>query len=306
MPVELSQYFCIPLAESNPMLHEIQKHLDQLMLETNNRENPAFEGYSPFEMEHILYDTFGDMSPIQLQHLTENEYNTIPMLSQIKYLVNLIAEAGELKLTAKGFLPTQIVSDIYNQGFIKDKYIETGFIKLFKETDFSAISLTRMLPVMAGIVKKRKNHLSLTKSGEKTITDNYKLLRLILETMGHKFNWAYFDLYGSDKIGQLGYGFSLILLHKYGDEKRVDGFYADKYFTAFPGLLAPLPPGIYKNEFAGCYALRTFERFLNYFGVIEYKRNRMESETMVQKTPLFDKLIKLLPHKATASTAIFN
>jgi len=288
------------------MLSEIQKHLEQLMLEKNNRGNPAFEGYSSIEMEHILYDTFGDKSPIQLQHLTENEYNTIPMLRQIKYLVNLIAETGELKLTAKGYLPTKVVSDIYNQGFIRDEYIETGFMKLYKETDCSVISLTRILIVMAGIVKKRKNKLSLTKSGEKTITDNYKLLRLILETMGHQFNWAYFDLYGSNSIGQLGYGFSLMLLHKYGDEKRLDGFYADKYFTAFPDLLAPLPPEAYKNEYAGCYALRTFERFLSYFGVIEYKRNRKVSETMVQKTPLFDKLIKILPHKVTASIAIFN
>lgn len=288
------------------MLNEIQKHLDQLMQETNQRGNPAFEGYSPFEMEHILYDAFGANSPIQLQKLAESEYKAIPMLNQIKFLVQLIAGAGELKLTAKGFLPTKVVSAIYNQGFIKDEYIEAGFVKLYKETDFSAISLTRMLIEMAGIDKKRNNKLSLTKSGEKTITDNHQLLKLILETFGHKFNWAYFDLHKSQNIGQLGFGFSLILLHHYGDEKRPDSFYADKYFTAFPALLAPLPPEAYKYEYAGCYALRTFERFLNYFGVIEYNQDRMGTETMVQKTELFDKLIQILPHKPAQSEAIFN
>jgi hypothetical protein len=159
---------------------------------------------------------------------------------------------------------------------------------------------------MAGIVKKRNNKLSLTKSGEKTITDNFNLLKLILETFGNRFNWAYFDLYGSNKIGQLGYGFSLILLHKYGDAKRLDGFYADKYFTAFPDLLAPLPPEGYKNEYAGCYTLRTFERFLNYFGVIEYEKSRMRIDNKVQKTALFDRLIKITPPRPVASSARFN
>lgn len=288
------------------MQDDIQKHLDQLMREINNRGNPDFEGYTPIEMEHILYATFGVNSPIQLQALTEDEYSQIPMLSQLRFLAKLIAEAGELKLTAKGYLPTKVVSAIYNQGFIKDEFIESGLYKLYKETDCNAISLSRILLEMSGIVKKRNNKLSLTKSGEKTISDNGKLLKLILETFGNKFNWAYFDLHGSNNIGQLGYGFSLILLHKYGEEKRVDNFYADKYFTAFPGLLAPMPPESNKNKYARCYTLRTFERFLAYFGVIDYEHGRYRVDNMVQKTALFDKLIKIIPPRPVASTAIFN
>ncbi len=116
-------------------LEELQKHLDKIMNEENNRGLPNFEGYSPIEMEYILYDTFGENSPIQLLKLSESDYNNIPILNQIKYLLQLIDEKGELKLTTKGFLPTKVVSDIYDQGFIKDEMIESGISKLYKETD---------------------------------------------------------------------------------------------------------------------------------------------------------------------------
>ena len=48
-------------------LKDIQKHLDQIMSEQNNKSITEFEGYSPFEMHQILHFTFGKDSPIQLQ-----------------------------------------------------------------------------------------------------------------------------------------------------------------------------------------------------------------------------------------------
>ncbi|KQC14267.1 MAG: hypothetical protein APR63_14790 [Desulfuromonas sp. SDB] len=281
-------------------LEEIQRYIDKIINEQNNQGIPDFEGYSPFEMYQLLNFTFGSNSPIQLQKLCDNDYQKIPFLNQIKYLIDLIAKKGEMKLTSKGFLPTKIVSEIYSQGFLKEEYIERGISKLYKETDSITINLTRIIIEIAGLVKKRNKKLSLTKKGEKMVSDNDKLFREIFKTYTTKFNWTYYDGYGENQIGQLGFGFSLILLNRYGTKKRIDKFYADKYFIAFPDLI--------ENEFSSstvtgyksssnCYSLRTFDRFLDYFGLIKIEKVKKPGciDKYITKTEIMDKLIKCLP-----------
>ena len=132
----------------------LQKHIDEAIKAQNNRPTPHFEGYSPAEMHQILYYTFGAESQLQLKTATDEDYRRVPILSQVKYLAGLIEESGALKLTAKGFLPTKVVADIYQQGFLKEDHIESGIYKLYKETDAITINLTRILIEMAGLVKK--------------------------------------------------------------------------------------------------------------------------------------------------------
>ena len=270
------------------------------MNEQNNQGLPDFEGYSPIEMRHILYDPFGDYSPIRLLKLTDSDYKNIPILNQIKYLAKLVDKVVELKLTNKSFLPTKIVADIYNQRFLKDELIESGISKLYKETDSSTINLTRILLEISGLAKKRHNKLSLTKTGKKLLNDNFKLLLLIFKTFGTKFNWAYYDGYGQNNIGQLGFGFSLILLKKYGDKKQIDKFYSQKYFQAFPDLIDNSPPTKFGYELErpnNCYSIRTFDRFLDYFGLIKIEKDKKwDADKYITKTELFDKLIKCTPH----------
>ena len=282
------------------MTKELQKHIDKIIREQNSNGLPEFEGYSPFEMESVLYNTFGKNSPIRFLELSESEYRNIPILNQIKYLLQLIEKQGEIKLTNKGFLPTKIVAEIYKQGFIKDELIELGISKLYKETDAIAINLTRILMEISGLAKKRNNKLSLTKKGKTILGNDFDLLLLIFETFGNKFNWAYYDEYGENNIGQLGFGFSLILLSKYGNEKRADKFYSDKYFKAFPQLINDSLDPIFGTveEYAGsCYSVRTFERFLEYFGIIRIERGiKFIDKIFIFKTELFDRLIKITPH----------
>lgn len=281
-------------------IDDIQRHINAMMNERNDRGIDDFEGYSPFEMETILHFTFSLNSPIQLQRPNDLDFKRIPLLNQIRYLTDLIAKKGELKLTQKGFLPTNVVSDLYAQGFIKDELVESRISKLYKEEDCMIINLTRILIELSGLVKKRNGKLSLTKSAEKVLSDNYEFLRLIFMTFAIKFNWAYYDGFGENRIGQLGYGFTLILLSKYGQEKRPDSFYAEKYFRAFPRLLESLEPHYDTLEgwSTRCYSVRTFERFLDYFGLIliEKEGKRLDSKTYITKTDLYDKLIKSTPH----------
>ena len=281
-------------------LKDIQRNIDQVMNEQNNRPIADFEGYSPFEMHKILHFTFAIDSPLKLQKLSDTDYTKIPILNQIKYLTDLIDKNGEIKLTKQGFLPTKIVSELYSQGFLKDEYIEKGISKLYKETDSMTINLSRILLELAGFIKKRNGKLSLTKSSEKILGNNEELLRQIFLTITNKFNWAYYDGYGENQIGQLGYGFSLILLSKYGRERRLDSFYAERYFKAYPRLLDSIEPnyGTLERYSTNCYSVRTFDRFLNYFGLIniEEERKGFDSIKYISKTDIYDRLIKCTPH----------
>lgn len=278
---------------------DIQKQVEQLMREQNNRRIVDFEGHSPTEMNVILYATLAAESPIKLQKLTEADYQLIPLLNQIRYLVNWLHDNGEIKLTAKGFLPTKIVADLYGQGFMKDEFIDSGLFKLYKETDSDFIHLSRIMLEISGLVKKRNGKLSLTKASQKTIADNDALLRLLITTFANKLNWAYFDGFQEERIGQLGWGFSLILLAKYGHEKQLNSFYSQKYFRAFPTLLKDLTPTYYSLDRYGahCYSTRTFDRFLEYFGLVHIEEvgKGVDSVTYISRTELFDRLITYVP-----------
>ncbi len=280
-------------------LEELNKRLRKIQNEQNNQGLSKFEGYSPMEMQYILYDTFGKNSSIQLMELSDADFKKIPLLNQAKYLMQLVDKSGELKLTAKGFLRTKVVADIYNQEFIKEELIESGIYKLYKETDAKSINLTRILLEISGLCKKRHNKLSLTKKGTEAFNDDYKLLKSLIITFSTKFNWAYFDRYGENPIGQLGFGFSLILLNKYGSTKQLDSFYGKKYLKAFPILLNEIDHigyGTKEKHFFSCYSVRSFDRFLDYFGLIKIDSGLLwSSEKFIKKTQLFDKLIKVRP-----------
>ncbi|CAG2532822.1 hypothetical protein MAR621_03016 [Maribacter dokdonensis] len=282
-------------------IKDIQRHIDQVMNEQNNRSIQEFEGYSPFEMHHILNLTFETNSPISFQKLADSDYATIPIHNQIKYYLDLIKKTCEIKLTAKGFLPVKIVKDIYAQGYLEEPLFATGTYQLYKESDSMTVNLTRLLGELSGLTKKRNGKLSLTKKGENITSDNFELFKLIFKTITTKFNWAYYDGYGDNQIGQLGFGFSLVLLHIYGETKRQDTFYVEKYFNAFPDLVDSLPLSDFATpteQATSCYSLRTFDRFLDYFGLVQIKTvgEKWKPDKYIIKTDIFDKLIKVRPH----------
>ncbi|MFA5848867.1 MAG: hypothetical protein WC833_03210 [Bacteroidales bacterium] len=259
---------------------------------------PEFEGYSPAEMHMILYSTFEESSPIQLQKLSEVEYNKIPIFLQVRHIAQTLLKDGEIRLTAVGNLPMNIVAELYPLG-VSDWFIESGKSKYIREQDSLSVQLARILIEQMGVAKKRNNVLSLTKAGAKIFSDYSVLLPLLMETFGRRFNWAYFDAFGENNIGQLGFGFSLDLIGKYGSVRRADKFYADKYFAAFPMLLEGLVPsfGTLGEYATSCYSIRTFDRFLLQLGLVEIEEEKNpDGEKTIVKTEIFDKLFKFVQH----------
>ncbi len=282
-------------------LDELNRYAAKYFQQYNQTPQPNFEGYSPTEMTYLFRNPYDDKSPMKLQKLDESDYKQIPLFNLVKYLANRIASEGELKLTQKGNLPKKIVSELYDQGFIQDYFIESGLSKPYYEEKIKGIHLTRIILQLSGITKKRNNQLSLTLKGNRLLSNNDELLKLIFKTFTQKFNWGYFDLYETE-TGQMGFAFSLFLLSKYGNSKQLDNFYANKYFKAFPKLLDSFETHYLslKNEPERCYSTRNFDRFIDYFGLIHIDTDDkiIPKEKFVTKTDLLDKFIHFEPHRA--------
>lgn len=275
-------------------MEEIEKYVKEAIAKTNNTPQADFEGYSPNEMHYILRKPFHRESPIVLQEAPAAVYKTIPLFNQVTFLLNTIKEHKELKLTQAGYLPTKIVAALYEKGFMKDYFIEHGISKLYKEARVPSVHLAKILVELSPLVKKRANKLSLTKIGKELIDQNHFLFKSLFETYTRTFNWSYFDRYDDEQLGQIGFGFTLILFHKYGSKFRDQTFYAKKYIQAFNYAAQEsfLP---FADNPERAFTLRTFERFLDYFGFTAYTDDPRNSK--VKKTAAFDQLIQIRPHR---------
>jgi hypothetical protein len=158
---------------------DLERAVNKMMQEQNEQGIPDFEGYSPNEMHVLLHEPFGKKSPIRLQTMKPQEYASVPMLNQVRYLAGQIRDQGEVKLTSLGFLPVKMVKELYSQGFMKDDDVEAGITKLSKESDSLTINLPRILLELSGLAKIHSNKMSLTKHGEAMLTDDAGLLKLI-------------------------------------------------------------------------------------------------------------------------------
>ena len=281
-------------------LDEIRRQIEASRIIYNTSPIEDFEGLSPADMRYILYDPFSIDSPFKLKNqIPDNILDQIPIFIQVEYLLNKINDLGEIKLTATGALPTQMVKELYNQGFIKDYGIEKGYTKLFGEASCLPVHLTRILVEISGFAKKKKGKLSLANTWKNKLISKKRqdIFFQLFSTYSLKFNWGYLDSYPSQLTGQLGFAFTLLLVAKYGNIERLDNFYADKYLRAFPKLLPDFNTGYFNNDVNGhfkhCYSYRTFDRFLEYFNLIDSKTEGdfTNKKKFIKKSALFDHII---------------
>ena len=270
---------------------KLLQHAESLIQQMNHQKLNSFEGLSPNQMHHLLYDPLGRDSPIQLNISDPNLFKSMPLFNLIRYLACILESERELKLTQTGKLPTKVVAELYEQKFMPDYYVEKGFQKLYKESDVLSMMLTRLVMDVMGMSKKRKNKLSLTKAGEQLLADEVAMAEKLIVTFTTSFNWAYFDGYPDDYVGQMGAGYTLFLLNKYGADQRSPSFFAQRYVEAYPYLLRNYQS--YGEDMEGlirCYTYRTFHLFMDYLGLIDVERGAFNSIEKVGYSPLFEKI----------------
>lgn len=273
------------------------------MTAISNYQIGDFEGFTPEEMHGLLYSPFDpDRSPLIL-----NTGIACESICQVKFYHHILqylhALRGQepLKLTQKGNLPRKFCRELFDLKIYEDDIIAKHFQKnpLMKEDDFPYINLINIITHLSKFTKKQHGKISLAKKCHKFMTSGTApaLYCELFKTYITKFNWGYFDHYPESWIIQGGFGFSMLLVQKYGDRARPIEFYCDKYLKAFPGLMRDFPDKSYSSgmkQFQNCYELRVFERFLQRFGFIDIEKKdafHSMTQTIIKKN-LIDQVVK--------------
>ncbi len=251
----------------------------------NNAPLEDFDNLSPAQMDDLLHGEFCD-GVVRIND-SDAVFDAIPIVRQIQLLLSMIDPVKGVKLTSAGYLPVAMVKALYAGSPVKDDLIEAGISKLRSEGDCETVHLTRIMSELAGYLRKQHGRLHLTRKG-RTFRKQPEVLTTLLTLFGQKYNLGYFDGYPSEYIGQLGYRYSVCLLSKYGARERPESFYAKKYFLAFPQLRSDDPDQDYS-----CYALRTFHRFLRYFGFLVEPEPHIRLHP-IQKSDLMDRFVEIL------------
>lgn len=262
-----------------------------------------FCGLTPLQMHHLLFIPFTDRSIVKFgSSIDDSLLEHIPFFRLCEALLKIIQRDKFLKLTQLEFLPRKTVQELYKDGFIRDPDIEAGLKKPLNEADLPAILSADITLRHSGLTKKVHGKLSLTKEGAKLLEPKNRLdlFYVIFDGYTQKFSWAYNDGYDDDRVGQFGFAFTLYLLHLFGDQKHFLGFYSSKYLQAFPKLILNFPEDIYSTpiqRFNHCYSIRSFEQFLEWFGLVEIHREGMftdeETDTVI-RTDIFEKVFSFI------------
>ncbi len=214
----------------------------------------------------------------------------------VQYMLGFLRtldERGHVKATAKGNLPAELVMELFDQGY---DYLYGPFRprSVRKEDDAGFLSELHALGRAAGLIKKYKGKISLTKKGEKLLessnTENYLL---ILRDYVFTYNMGFEK--GYEVLPAWLIRYLIGLLARYGSVERESRFYAEKLVRLYPLLLDPHEPEEKEQERFGYAMFRwIMEQFLAEFGLVETRRNRIKGsgrdEQYVRKTALFDEV----------------
>ena len=258
---------------------KLPNNIEPNIYHRNNSPMDDFLGLSPSEIHELVYDTFGEKSPVQYRDdIGDETLDQIPLFRIAEEFLKIIYRDKQIKLTPLGALPKKVMVELYDKRFLLDEHIESGLTKLWKEDDCIAIKSARLTAELAGLVKKTNGKLTLTKTGTKLLETNNRLqiFKQFFKAFTEKFSWSYNDGYPEEPIGQLAWAFSIIILDKFGDQPQYIELYADKYLKAFPIFITLFEHSYTtpERQFYRCYGVRTFDRFFLWFGFVTVEKQK--------------------------------
>lgn len=267
----------------------------------NSKPVDDFCGFSPNQMQSILYSPLDTSCPIRLKEIiTDNVLFKVPAYLVCKNLLTEIQNLNGIKLTATGNIPPKIIKHIYEINPLKDYAIEAGITKLSNEKDWIAFHSLRIVLEQAKLIRKYKGKILLTKKCISFLSknDDLSIFKIILKTFCNEFNWAYNDSFENEYTGQFGYLFLIHLLLKYATDQQDLKFIADKYYTAFPDFQIDKDQDLDLYYNLGDFVIETrfCNRFAEWFGLIEIHKDKSKSfferRTKINYTSLLKEIIE--------------
>jgi hypothetical protein len=256
-------------------LNELNRQLEAQRQLQNNSPIDDFDGLSASEFHNLFYNPYSKNSIVYIQDdISKETLRQVPLFNIALDLINIINRDNFIKLTPKGFLPKKVLLELYEPRHITDFFVENGFSKVHRETDFIFFTNVKILLELSEITETVNDKIILTKKGKDFLNSEKELMffETFLYAFTEMFIWNFNDGYPENEVGQRAWAYSIYLLSKYGNEYKPYSFYAKKYLDALPFDLDQFE-NIYaesaeKNYF-NCYEVRTFSRFMLWFGLAE-------------------------------------
>ncbi len=279
-------------------MEELQAVLDRYSLRANSSPMDDFHGLSPEQMHRFLHMPFESPElvtfPPVLQMEPESKASFI-----LSMLIEGIGENG-IKLTARGNLGQKFSRQASREYYARYSDSFLANLSVRSETNFEPLHAIRLTAQLAGLVRKYKGRLLLTKKCKKALKSHglRELYPQLLHAYIQKFNWGYRDAFQEIAFLQQSFLFTLYLLHKYGNTWRSATFYSDNYLRAFPMILQEIEPKPYEppeDTLQHCYILRTLQRFAGFFGLADLEQvseNPLIREYRVRSTGLLNEIVQ--------------
>ena len=283
-------------ARLHTSVEELQTSANTFIAAKNSAPLQEFCGFSAVQMGQILYEPFASEDIIVF-----NDSISPPMTSPVMLAMNELVQgipAEGVKATAKGNLPMTICRSAAAR-FLEHSP-ERGrwrYDRFRTEEDLIPLNLVRLLLGLGGYLKKTKGRFSWTKKGQKLIKQPEVHWYLeLFKLSAVRFNWGYFDGYANVPVVQQGFAYTLFLVQAYGDHFRTESFYAERFLEAFPMGLMEFDEeelDTAHSMFQSCYSVRSFDRFMAFFGLIEDRLvdGDIGKETALKKTHYLDGLV---------------
>lgn len=279
-------------------MDELNAHTAQIANRRNTMAHEDFCGLSPEDMNHFLYSPFESPALISFSE-DKSAQPESRVMGLFLAMVDAMGEAG-LKATAKGNLPLKFCKETAEM-FMEKKGLSLSrrFRSIRTETDYDELHCTRLTAELAGLIRKHKGKFVLTNKCKQMLSkkDEGKIYFELFRSYVTKFNWGYRDGYPEIDIFQMSFLFTLFLLQKFGSTSQPQSFYEDRFIQAFPMACQMMPESSYstpENDVRHCYFLRVFERFADFFGLIELEiasKKPHERNYNVKKSFSLDKFV---------------
>lgn len=280
-------------------LEETNEFLGRFMERKDAVPQIDFLGLSSQQIHRMLYnplETLEDMVGFN-QALEPEAFLEIPVVKNSLFFLTRLKQVEPLKTTAKGNLPLAFAQELYSKFLDPSDRFHRN---IRSEEDALAVNTLRHVLKMCGWLKKMKNHYSLTVKGTKLIEQGFSGSHFfsLLNVFVRRFNWAFQDRYPQFWIIQGGVVFSLYLLHRKGRQFIAASELGDSFIRSFPAVIGEAEesaPLLRVEDIRRCFSLRFLERFCEYFGLADIRREKTGSyklELFVKKSAFYDQYIK--------------
>jgi len=234
---------------------------------------PQIEGgFTPDEIQRLLLSPFDDDAPMQVvTDLPDDAFEAAPLVRDIRRYLQVMANEGSLKLTQKGNLSRAAITLLIKADALGAPWWREDR-PARNEADMPQATLLRGTAELAGLTRKRKGKLYLTKRGQAVVEGRLpsgELFGMLLQQYATRYNWAYEDAMPASQWVQSFFWYALYLLQQYGEEPRSSNFYAERYLLGLPFVLQDFT-GSYSEPtdlFFSAFEVRVIRNFAVRFGL---------------------------------------